>query len=94
MRRGSFYIGAIVLGTGGGYALAVWALQVASVHTSVGAAESALSGALGGWLALAGFVGALGLIVAGVESRAMAAARRARRPWPRNCRPRRRPFRP
>jgi len=74
MRRGSFYIGAIVLGTGGGYALAVWALQVASVHTSVGAAESALSGALGGWLALAGFVGALGLIVAGVESRAMAAA--------------------
>ena len=34
MRRASFYIGAIVLGTAGGYALAFWALEVVSVHST------------------------------------------------------------
>jgi len=74
MRRASFLIGAIVVGTGGAYGLAAWWLEVASVHTRVGVTESAMSGALGAWMALLGFVGIVGVIVAAVESRAMATA--------------------
>jgi hypothetical protein len=74
MRRASFYIGGIVLATAGGYALATWAVEVAGVHDTVAATEAAMVGALGGWLGLLGLIAVLGLIVASVESRAMAAA--------------------
>lgn len=74
MRRASFYIGAIVLGTAGGYALAALAVEVVSVHSTIAEIEVVMAGALGGWLGLLGLVGALGVIVANVESRAMAAA--------------------
>lgn len=74
MRRASFYVGAIVLGTAGGYALAAWAVEVMGVHSTVTEIEAAMAGALGGWLGLLGLVGVLGVIAASVESRAMAAA--------------------
>jgi hypothetical protein len=74
MRGASFYIGAIVLGTAGGYALAFWALEVVSVHATVTEVNLAMTGALGGWMGLLIMVAALGVIVASVESRAMAVA--------------------
>jgi hypothetical protein len=74
MRRASFYIGAIVLGTAGGYALAAWAVEVVTIHKSIAETEAAMSGWLGGWMGLLIFIGILGLLVAGVESRAMAVA--------------------
>ena len=74
MRRASFYIGAITLGTAGGYALAFWALEIVSVHTTIAEVDAAMTGALGGWMALLILVAALGVIVASVESRAMAVA--------------------
>jgi len=74
MRRASFYIGAIGLGTAGGYALATWAVEVASLHDTVSATKAAMAGALGGWLGLLALVAVVGVTVATVESRAMAAA--------------------
>lgn len=74
MRSASFYIGAIVLGTVGGGALAAWAFAVASVHLTVTQTLEALTGGLSGWLGLLVIIGSLGVVVAGVESRAMAAA--------------------
>ena len=74
MRRASFYIGAVVSGTAGAYALAAWGGEVVSVHRTVAEMEAAMTGALGGWLGLLGLVALVGLLVANVESRAMAAA--------------------
>jgi len=74
MRRASFYVGAVVSGTAGGYALAAWAVEVVGVHRTVSETETAMTGALGGWLGLLGLVAVVGLLVANVESRAMAAA--------------------
>jgi len=74
MRTASFYIGAILVGTVGGYALASWALEVVNVHHTGAEMRRALGGGLAGWLALLGLVAGLGVIVASVESRAMAAA--------------------
>ncbi len=74
IRRASFYIGGILLGTAGGYVLAVWAAEIVSVHRTVAETEAAMSGALGGWLGVLGLVGLLGVMVASVESRAMATA--------------------
>lgn len=74
MRRASFYIGAIVLGTAGGYALATWAVEVAGVHDTVSETQAAMAGALGGWLGLLALIAAVGVMVATIESRAMAAA--------------------
>ena len=74
MRRASFYIGAIVLGTGAAYAVAFWAFEVATVHDTVAEANEALVGPFAGWLGLLGVIGAMGLIVASLESRAMATA--------------------
>ena len=74
MRRASFYIGAIVAGTAGGYAIATWLIEVAGVHSTTAEIERALSGALGGWMGLLGLLAGIGIFVASVESRAMAAA--------------------
>lgn len=74
VRGASFYIGAILLGTAGGYVLAFWAVEVVSVHRTVAETEAAMTGALGGWFGLLGLVGLLGVMVASVESRAMATA--------------------
>jgi succinate dehydrogenase hydrophobic anchor subunit len=72
MRRASFYIGAIVLGTAGGYAVASWALEVLGTHSTITEIETALTGALGGWMGLLAVIALCGIFVATVESRAMA----------------------
>jgi len=74
MRRASFYIGAVVFGTAGGYAIAAWALEVAGTHSTIDEIEAALAGSLGGWMALLGLLAIIGILVATVESRAMAVA--------------------
>jgi hypothetical protein len=74
IRRGSFYIGLIVLGTIGPIAVLLWGLAIESEGRSLRHVLDVLSGTagesflLGGWLAFAG------LIVAFVESRAIATA--------------------
>jgi hypothetical protein len=73
MRRASFYIGAIVLGTVGPFALAILAFDVASPNGLEGFNRLARTSA-GGWFALLAIVAFAGLIVASVESRNMAAA--------------------
>ncbi len=70
LRRASFYIGTIVLGTVGPLALAVWALDVVAVDPSAPELDAALAGArvaLSGLAALA----AVGIVVAVVESRTL-----------------------
>ena len=73
MRRASFYIGAIVLGTVGPFALAILAFDVASPNGLEGFNRLARTSA-GGWFALLAIVAFAGLVVASVESRNMAAA--------------------
>jgi hypothetical protein len=73
MRRASFYIGAIVLGTVGPFALAILAFDVASPNGLEGFNRLARTSA-GGWFALLALVAFAGLIVASVESRNMATA--------------------
>jgi len=74
MRRASFYIGVIVLGTVGPLALASFAFEVVSVHMTK--AESSAVMLRGGtaWVGMLGMLAGVGLLVAAVESRAMAAA--------------------
>src|SRR4029077_8098509 len=74
MRRASFYVGAIVFGTAGGYAIAAWAVEVAGTHSTIGELEDAMAGPLGGWLGLLGLLALTGIFVASIESRAMAVA--------------------
>ena len=74
MRRASFYIGAITLITLGPFALAAWATEVVSIHRTAREMESLLVHGAAGWYGLLGTVAGLGLVVAAVESRAMAAA--------------------
>ena len=73
MRRASFYIGAIVLGTVGPFALATLAFDVASPNGLEGY-DSLADTAAGVWYGLLAIVAFTGLIVAAVESRNMAAA--------------------
>jgi hypothetical protein len=74
MRAASFYIGAIVLGTVGPFALASWALQVSTLHRTVQEADELMSGGAGGWYGLLAVPALIGGLVALVESRTMAAA--------------------
>ena len=75
MRRASFYIGLVVLGTVGPLALASWALEVVALHKTNAEMDSILAG---GAAALAGVPrrdrGRRALLVAAVESRTMASA--------------------
>lgn len=74
MRRASFYIGFIVLGTVGPFAVASFALEVVSIHHTRRQMEGMLASGLGGWYGILGTIAALGLLVAAVESEAIAAA--------------------
>ncbi len=75
MRRASFYIGLVVLGTVGPFALASWALEVVSIHKTN--AEMRLDPRPAARRAGSAFLGSIaiaGLLVAAVESRTMATA--------------------
>ena len=74
MRRASFYIGAITLITLGPLALAAWASEVASIHRTEREMRSILLGGAAGWYGVLATLAGLGLLVAAVESRAMAAS--------------------
>lgn len=74
MRRASFYIGFVTLGTVGPLAVASWAIEVVSVHRTQRQMEAILVNGGSAWLGLLASVAGFGLLVAAVESRAMAAA--------------------
>jgi hypothetical protein len=74
MRRASFYIGIVTLCTVGPIALASWAVEVAAVHLTNRQLRAVLGDTADGPLGLLGLLAGLGVIVATVESRAMAAA--------------------
>jgi hypothetical protein len=74
MRRASFYIGAVILGTVGPFALASWALEVVSIHLTNGQMQATLDSGAEGWLVFLASIAVAGLLVAVVESRAIATA--------------------
>ena len=74
MRSASFYIGLIVLGTVGPLAVASFAFEVVSIHRTSREVSELLRSGLAAWYGLLGSVAGLGLVVAVVESRTMAAA--------------------
>ena len=84
LRRASFYVGAIVLGTAGPLALASFAIGVAGAERSPAVIDALVAGSLGVPLALLLLLAVVGLVVASVESRTLAAgilgARLAGRP--------------
>lgn len=84
MRRASFYVGAIVLGTVGPVALAAWAASVVALDHTPEEFEARFGVAPGLAVSVAGIVAVMGLVVASVESRnvavAMLGARLAGRP--------------
>ncbi len=74
MRRASFYIGIITLGTVGPLAVASWAIEVVSIHKTDRQMEAILLNGGSFWLGSLASLAGFGLLVAAVESRAMAAA--------------------
>ena len=74
MRRASFYIGLIILGTVGPFALASWALEVVSIHLTNAEMRATLDAGAQGLLVFLSSIAVAGLLVAVVESRAMATA--------------------
>ena len=74
MRRASFYIGIIVLGTVGPLALASWWLQVVSRHLTQRKVNDLVSGGGSGWYVALVCLAVAGLVVAAIESRATATA--------------------
>ena len=74
MRRASFYIGLVLLGTVGPLALASWALEVVALHKTNAEMDSILAGGAAGWLAFLGSIAIAGILVAAIESRTMASA--------------------
>ena len=74
MRRASFYIGSIVLGTVGPFALAAWAVGVATLDLTTAQVERRYDSGGDAALSIAGALALVGLIVAAVESRNVAAA--------------------
>jgi len=72
MRRASFYIGLIVLGTVGPFAVASFALEVVSIHHTRREMQTLLASGLGGWYGILGTIAGLGLLVAAIESEAIA----------------------
>jgi len=74
MRRASFYIGVVLLGTVGPFALASWALELIAVDKTTVQLQTILAGEAGILLGFLGMIAVAGLLVAAVESRAMAAS--------------------
>lgn len=74
MRRASFYIGLVTLGTVGPFAVASFGLEVVSIHRTRREMETLLEEGLGGLAGLLGFIAFAGLIVAAIESQAVAAS--------------------
>jgi hypothetical protein len=74
MRRASFYIGVIVIGTVGPLAMGLWAVEVASADRPPATIERLLGGGVGAALTVAGGLALIGFFVAAIESRALAAA--------------------
>lgn len=74
MRRASFYIGIIVLGTVGPFALASWWLRVASRHLTQPKVTDLIRGDRSGWYVALVWLAIVGLVVAAIESRATATA--------------------
>ena len=74
VRRGSFYIGLIVLGTLGPFAILSWGIEVVSEGRTVREITQALSGAPTLWLQASIWLALAGLVVAFVESRGVATA--------------------
>jgi hypothetical protein len=73
-RRASFHIGAVVLGTVGPLALASWALEIAWIRRTASEMDSIFLAGADAWLQLLELLAGIGLLVAAVESRAMASA--------------------
>ena len=74
LRRASFYIGIVVLGTVGPLALASWTIEVVAIHMTPRQMQALLRPEGTVWLGLLGSLAGSGLLVAAVESRALAAA--------------------
>lgn len=74
MRRASFYIGLIVLGTVGPLALATFGREVVAIHKQASQMDVILSSGFRGWYGLLVALAAVGVWVAFVESQTMAAA--------------------
>ena len=74
MRRASFYVGAIAVGTVAPLALASWAIEVRTVHLTVQQGIELAEGPAAGWQFLMLAPAIIGLLVAFVESRILAAA--------------------
>ena len=74
MRRASFHIGVIVLGTVGPLALASFGVAVTAVHKTQREMDDLMVRGAGSWLGVLGSVAGIGLLVAAVESRTMASA--------------------
>src|SRR4029079_5089868 len=74
MRSASFYIGLVILGTVGPFALASWALEVVSIHLTNAEMRATLDAGAQGLLVFLSSIAVAGLLVAVVESRAMATA--------------------
>jgi hypothetical protein len=74
MRRASFYVGVIALGTIAPLALASWAIEVKTVHLTVAETLDLQRSAVTGWQGFLFIPAFLGVIVAFVESRILAAA--------------------
>jgi hypothetical protein len=74
MRRASFYIGMIVLVTVAPAVLATWALEVAALHHTESGLERVMGQAGYSWYGILVWVAFVGLAVAVIESRNMAAS--------------------
>jgi hypothetical protein len=74
MRRASFYVGLVVLGTVAPLALASWAIEVKTVHLTVSETARLADSAATGWSGWLWFPAFAGIIVAIIESRVLAAA--------------------
>lgn len=80
MRRASFYIGAVTLGTVGPFALGLWAIEVADVALfsmpsfDTGEPDFGATSDLATPVMVLGIIAMLGFIVAAIESRTLATA--------------------
>jgi hypothetical protein len=73
LRSASLYIGLLVLGTAGPFALLLWGSTEVSYFEAASLSDDQ-SRNLETWLAVTGFLAVVGLVVASIESRGLAAA--------------------